>query len=231
MNADSFGQDDKERALEGSLLFQSIEGTSRRELASRARMKSFKAGDVIFRAGDPGGTMMAVAVGTVRISVLTPTSRDVVLAEMGRGEILGEIALLDGGERSADAAALTNCTLVVLDRRDVISVLERDPALAVKLIAVLCGRIRKSDQRMLELTFLELPERLARVLVRISAASQPPASRLSLSQSDLANMIGATRENVNRCLRAWQKRGMVDLRDGWLVIVDRAGIEALASRS
>jgi hypothetical protein len=145
------------------------------------------------------------------------------LADLPAGELLGEVALLDGKERSADATALTKCELVVLERRDVVAFLEKRPDVCLKLLELMCARLRKSDQRMSDIAFLELSVRLAKVLLdRSSPSGRAGAkSKLSLSQTELASMIHATRENVNRCLRDWQRQGIVDLDERWIVILQR----------
>ena len=225
-------QAEKEKLLGGSLIFKALDEVARRELASYAQMRQIRAGTPIFHAGDPGSSLMAIATGTVRISMLTPTSREVVLAELGAGDVFGEVALLDGGERSADATAITNCSLAVLERRSVVRLLESQPRLAIRLIELLCARLRRSDARMLELSFLDLPSRLARTLIRATTPQDGgarPLGKLALSQTVLANMVGSSRENVNRCLRGWQKGGVIDLRDGWVVILDRAALEGLGT--
>jgi CRP-like cAMP-binding protein len=233
MATQTTGEDaaEREALLASSFLFEALDAKGRRELAGHARIQHFAAGSAIFRAGTPGYSVMAIAAGTVRISLLTPNAREVVLAELGKGDVFGEVALLDGGERSADATAVTNCRLVVLDRRWVLALLESEPKLAIGLVELLCARIRRSDARMLEFSFLDLPARLARTLIR---ATTPPAgsdarpiAKLALSQTVLANMVGGARENVNRCLRNWQRAGVVELKGGWLIVLDRAALEAL----
>ena len=156
-----------------------------------------------------------------------------ILADLPAGELLGEVALLDGKERSADAAALTRCELVVLERRDVVAFLEKRPDICLKLLELMCARLRKSDQRMSDIAFLELSVRLAKVLLdRISPTGRAGAkSKLSLSQTELANMINATRENVNRCLRNWQRQGIVDLDERWIVVLQREALGAIAGYS
>jgi CRP/FNR family transcriptional regulator, cyclic AMP receptor protein len=225
-------RDEKEKFLGRSFIFKALDDRTKRELAAFAHTRRFKSGDIIFSMGAPGQSMMAIAEGTVRISMLAPTARDVVLTELTTGDVFGEIALLDGGERSAEARALTNCTLIVLDRRSLLEVLHRNPELATRLIELLCARLRRSDERMMEIAFLDLPSRMAKTLLRATAGDRDGASRpltkLSLSQAELANMIGSSRENVNRCLRKWQRGNLVDLKDGWLIILDRNGLEALA---
>src|SRR6516165_5663004 len=132
--------------------------------------------------------MMVILTGTVRVSLPGPRGKGVILADLPPGELLGEVALLDGKERSADATALTNCNLVVLERREVVGFLEKRPDVCLKLLALLCARLRKSDQRMSDIAFLELSVRLAKVLLdRIGSASRAGATpKLSLSQTELA---------------------------------------------
>jgi CRP-like cAMP-binding protein len=100
--------------------------------------------------------MMVILNGTVRVSLPGPRGKGVILADLRPGELLGEVALLDGKERSADATALTKCELVVLERRDVVTFLERRPDVCLKLLELMCARLRKSDQRMSDIAFLEL---------------------------------------------------------------------------
>ncbi|MCM2472312.1 Crp/Fnr family transcriptional regulator [Rhizobium sp. CG5] len=222
----------KEKLLGQSLVFKALDPQARRDLAAFALVKTHAAGEVIFSMGSPGHSMMAIAEGVVRVEMVTPAGRDVILSELRAGDVFGEIALLDGGERSATVRAASNCTLVVLERRSLLDVLQRNPAFSIQLIALLCQRVRRSDARMLEIAFTDLPTRLARLLLRLTvtppASPETPARRLSLSQSELAKMIGITRENLNRCLRKWQEAKLIDLKDGWLILRDRAGLEALA---
>ena len=146
---------------------------------------------------------MVILSGTVRVSLPGPRGKGIILGDLAPGELLGEVALLDGKERSADATALTKCELVVLERRDVLPFLEQRPDMCLKLLELMCARLRKSDQRMSDIAFLELSVRLAKVLLDRSRTCPKP--KLSLSQTELAGMIHATRENVNRCLRQWQR--------------------------
>ncbi|POF31672.1 Crp/Fnr family transcriptional regulator [Roseibium marinum] len=222
----------KEKLLGKSFIFEALDEQSRRDLTAFAHVKRYSAGDTVFDMGTPGQSMMAIAEGTVRVAMPTPNARDVTLAELTTGDVFGEIALLDGGERSANVRALTNCTLVVLERRALLEVLQRNPAFSIRIIELLCKRVRRSDERMMEIAFLGLPARLARLLLRITVAApgseEKPLTKLSLSQSEMASMIGNTRENVNRCLRKWQKSNLVDLKEGWLILLDRKGLEAIA---
>jgi CRP/FNR family transcriptional regulator, cyclic AMP receptor protein len=210
------------KLLQKCALFETLDEKERHELSGHAHARSFAAGQSICRLGDRGDSMMAVAVGTVRISLPTAKGKELILADLPAGELLGEIALLDGMPRSADATALTNCELIILERRDVLPFLERNPAACLKLMEMLCRRIRRSDERMYDIAFFDLPVRLAKTVLhyaRQSAQGDGGSVKLSLSQNELAEMAGGTRENVNRCLRGWQRDGIVDLKDGWTIIL------------
>jgi CRP/FNR family transcriptional regulator, cyclic AMP receptor protein len=207
-------------------LFRALDERERHELAARAQPRSFAGGEPIFHVGEPGQSMMGVVVGTVRISLPTRKDKEIILADLAAGELVGEIALLDGKPRSANGRALTNCELLVLERRDVLPFLERSPTACLNLMQLLCGRIRRSDERMSEIAFFDLPARLARALLRYPAQGRGPL-KLSLSQSELAEMSGATRENVNRCLREWQRRGILQLKNRWTIILKPEALQAL----
>jgi CRP/FNR family cyclic AMP-dependent transcriptional regulator len=204
--------------LEKCALFSGLDEHGRRDLVSHAHARSFAAGEPICHVGEPGQNMMAVVVGTVRISLPTIKGREIILADLPAGELFGEIAMLDGKSRSANATALTKCELLVLERRDVFQFLERNPAVCLKMMEFLCSRIRRSDERMSDIAFFDLPARLAKTLLNYPAQDRKPA-KLSLSQRELAEMAGGTRENVNRCLRKWQRRGIVKLDHQWTIIL------------
>jgi CRP-like cAMP-binding protein len=219
--------DDGRRLLEKCALFRALDEPARRELVALAHRRGVDAGDAIFHLGAPGHSMVAVLVGTVRVSMPAHKGKEIILADLPAGELLGEIALLDGRERSANARALTKCELLVLERRDVMPFLERNPKACLQLMALLCARIRRSDERMSDIAFFDLPARLAKTLLHYPAPGHDPP-RLSLSQSELADMAGGTRENVNRCLRDWQRRGILGLKEGWTIILKPDALRAIA---
>jgi CRP/FNR family cyclic AMP-dependent transcriptional regulator len=221
------------RLLSKSLLFGALDERARHELAGHARRQSFNIGEPIFHVGASGQSMMVILTGTVRVSLPGPRGKGIILADLPPGELLGEVALLDGKDRSADATALTKCELVVLERRDVVAFLEKRPDVCLKLLELMCARLRKADQRMSDIAFLELSVRLAKVLLdRIGSVSRAGVTpKLSLSQIDLAGMIHANRENVNRCLRDWQRQGIVDLDKRWIIIKQLDVLRAVAGYS
>ncbi|MGO8919389.1 MAG: Crp/Fnr family transcriptional regulator [Stellaceae bacterium] len=224
-NSTDTTRDDASRLLRRSSLFAGMDEAALRLMAGHAHRRRFASGEVIFRVGSPGQSMMAVLAGMVRITAPSTDGKEIVLADLGSGEVFGEMALLDGGERSADAAALTNCDLLVLERRDMLTVLERHPGVAIKLLQVLCERLRRTDQQISEIAFLGLPMRLAKALLRVGGGA--PQAKLALSQRELGTMIGGTRESVNRCLREWHRRGVIQLEEGWIIIRDAAALEEI----
>jgi CRP/FNR family cyclic AMP-dependent transcriptional regulator len=214
-------------------LFQQLSDSERDALFTRARMRKYAANENIFLMGSPGDDMVTVVSGTIRISVPSHNGKEVVLAILGPGEICGEIALLDGKERTADANAATECSVVVLERRDVLAFFAKTPGAWMKLIDVLCARMRTVDHQMAEFALASLPERLAGALLRLAisdghAADGLPIECIYITQRELGNVIGATRESVNKHLRAWQRKGCVRIADGLIVITNRAGLVDLS---
>jgi CRP-like cAMP-binding protein len=214
------------KALEKCTLFSALDEKGRREIAAYAQPRKFAAGDPICRLDDDGDSMMAIVVGTVRIWLPTIRGKEIILADLRAGELFGEIALLDGKPRSANATALTNCELLVLERRDVLPFLERNPKACMKLMEILCARIRRSDERMSDIAFFDLPMRLAKTLLYYQPQNRG-VTKLSLSQTELAEMVGGSREKVNRCLRDWQRKGILELKDRWTIILKPEALRQL----
>ncbi len=214
--------------LDRCALFQSLGTADRLELLAHAHRRKYAAGEPIFHVASPGDSMMAILLGTVRISLPTVTGKDIILADMPAGEVFGEIALLDGRGRSADAAALTKVELLVIERRHALQFLKRHPELCLRMLELVCAKLRISDERMSDIAFYDLGARLAKVILKRLPPHGAGRARLSLSQGELARMISGTREAVNRELRAWQKRGIVGLADGWIVVERRADLAAIA---
>ncbi len=171
-------------------------------MVARARIRTVNAEETIFAIGSPGDQMMALLRGTVRISVPSSEGRELLLAIIRPGEVFGELAVLDGKERSADAIAESPCTLAILDRHDILSFFERNPSAWPKLVNVLCQRLRHTDQVFAEVALLQLPAKLAKSMLRLLDLDRTFAPRktpiIRYSQRELANMVGGTRESVNR---------------------------------
>lgn len=198
-------------------------------LAERATRQRWRAGETIFCAGDAGESLMGVLSGVVRISRPTIDGGEIIMADFAKGEIFGEIAVLDGNGRSADAVALTNCELIVLERRDLMPFLLQRPALSLSLLKLLCGKLRVADERSSDFLFLDLPTRLAKALLRLCVPTRPDdGGRTSLKQGEVARIVGGTRPRINRLLKEWERAGFLTLSKGWIVLNDRGRIAALA---
>jgi CRP/FNR family cyclic AMP-dependent transcriptional regulator len=196
--------------------------------------RQLKNGQVIFQKGDPGMSLMAVLQGRVKIGAYSEDGKEIILNIVEPGQIFGEIALLDGKQRTADATAMGPTTLLVLDRRDFIPFLERNPKIAVRLIEVLCERVRRTSEMVESVAFLEYSARLARLLLRLAEnygeeSEDGVRINLRISQQDLGNLIASTRESVNRQLNAWAEEGIVELERGQITILDSDALEDLSS--
>jgi CRP/FNR family cyclic AMP-dependent transcriptional regulator len=162
--------------------------------------------------------------------VLSVEGKQVVLNIINEGEVVGEIALLDGKERSADMTANTNCELLVIERRSFLPLLER-PALTRELLRVLCEKVRRTSEQVEDVLFLDVEARIAKALLRLvqnRAATSRPGARtvLRISQRELGNLVGASRESVNKQLQTWRRLGIVEIDNGAIVIRDTAALEA-----
>jgi CRP-like cAMP-binding protein len=145
--------------------------------------------------------------------------------------VFGEIGMLDGKERTADASAMADCELLVVPRRSLLSLLERRPELCLSLLIVLCERLRRTNEQVEDLAFLDLESRIAKVLVRLAEENSDgiPAGRprgVKISQRALGELVGGSRESVNKHLQDWKRSGIIDLGKGAILIHD---LKALAA--
>lgn len=210
-------------------LFRGLERRGLEQLRSRVRLRRLEAGATVFLMGDPGGHVLGVVEGRVQISVPSQDGKEIILAIMEPGDVFGEIGLLDGKERSADAKTMTSCLLAVLDRRDVLTVLDDHPRAYFDIVMLLCERLRRTTTQMADVALLDLPTRLAKALLRVAAAhpGTSASGRVKLSQRELGNVVGATRESVNKCLRSWHQAGIVQIEPDGIRIVAPKALEAL----
>ena len=220
---------DKQAILRAHPLFGQLGADAVNRLASYAHTKSFASGARIFEKGDPGTSLFAVCSGTVKISNQSTSGKDAVFNLIPAGAIFGEIALLDGEARTADAFALTNCELMVIDRRDFVPLVSQHPEIALKLIEILCRRIRRTSEQVEDVTFLDLPGRLAKTLLRLSADSGAQSRKVSITQREIGQMIGMSRESTNKQLREWEENKWVKLERGGVIVLDRRPLMEIVS--
>jgi CRP/FNR family transcriptional regulator, cyclic AMP receptor protein len=225
----------KRDALMASAFFRSMKVEEVDEIIGFATERRYPRGTTIVNKGDPGTSMMAVLVGRVRVSNVSTDGREVTLNVIGPGEVLGEIALLDGKPRSAAATAIEDTTALVVERRQFLPFLLRNETLVERLLVVLCDRLRRTSSALEEIALFDLPARLARVLLKLAEDYGRPmpgedgAIRidLKLSQRDLSMLVASSRESVNKQLRAWREDGAVDLIDGHIILRQSQILQAL----
>jgi len=203
-------------------------------LVSLGTMVEVPAGRTIFQKGDPGDSLAVVVSGRVRIGTVTPEGREAVLNFVEPGQTFGEMAILDGKPRSADATALEPCELFCLKRGDVLAFLERHPEVALRVIGVLCQRLRRTTEMVEDAALRAMAPRIARALLRLAADHGRPVAdgvriELDLSQRELGAYCGLARENVNRQLSLWREAGLVRQEGRRLVLRDRPALEKIAA--
>src|SRR5437588_6651905 len=205
---------DKLSLLRNHALFRDLPGPAGERLGSYMKTRKLSRGSTIFAKGDPGSGLMGVLTGAVKVSVASADGKDIVLNVFREGDIFGEIALLDGRPRTADATAMSDCELIVIERRDFVPFLSSQPDVMLKFIEILCSRLRRTSEQVQDITFLNLPARLAKTLLQLTAGEEGAQRKAAITQREISQMIGMSRESTNKQLRAWAKRGWIRLERG-----------------
>src|ERR1700692_4528839 len=215
--------------LRGHQIFCDLDANAFEQLCRYAKHATLKRGATIFSKGDPGNSLVAVVSGTVKISISSPDGRSAILNLIGPGEIFGEVAVLDGLARTADATANTNCEIYVIDRRDFLPFVRSQPALAMKFIELLCTRLRWTSDQVEEVILQDLPGRLASALLRLTEKHKlaQGGRTIAITQQEISEMVGMTRESINKQLRAWASRSWVRLEHGAIVVLNAEPLLAL----
>lgn len=211
--------------LAANPFFAGLQPETLSKLALICRQRHLAAREVLFLKGDPSDGLYAIRRGLVRIGTTDDLGQQMTVNLLGSGDVFGEIALLDGRSRTADAVAADETEMFFLPRRDFMILLSSEPAIAVHLIELLCGRLRNVLERIEETTFLPAATRLAR---RILTLALDYGTEVHASQEELASLSGVTRETVNRQLQSWKRSGVLSLGRGRLTIHDIDGFRRLA---
>ncbi len=209
-----------------SPLFSALDEHARDAVASLFVPRRYARNETIFSKSDPGDALFAIRRGQVRISTVNSDGKRLTLNVLGAGDVFGEIALLDGRARTADAMAVEESDLLIVHRRDFLALLRSDGSVALGVIAMLCDRLRWMSERMEEAVLMPLEARLAR---RVAALAEDFGAEILISQEQLAVFVGATRESVNRHLQEWRREGVVSLGRGSLRVLDAARLATYAS--
>jgi len=220
-----------ETILERHNLFALLPPSVRTALVKQTPTETYPAGTMLFQQDDIPSHCLLLLSGEVRIHLIAPSGKEILMATMGEGELLGEMALLDDGPRSATATTLTPVTALKISRAAFQQALNASPASIWSVIHVLCQRVRETNEQLMMISLQDLPTRLASYLVKRATLSGTQQKDgiildLGLSQGDLATLLAASREKVNKQLRAWQAQGLIKiLPDKKLCLRDLAGLK------
>jgi CRP-like cAMP-binding protein len=211
-------------------IFCDLEPEALDQLCRYAKHSTLKRGATIFSKGDAGNSLFAVISGTVKISISSVDGRNAILNLIGAGEIFGEMSVLDGQVRSADATANTNCEIFAIDRREFLPFMRSQPELGMKIIELLCTRLRWTSDQVEQVILQNLPGRLAGALIRLTEKGKLVSGgrTISITQQEISEMVGMTRESINKQLQVWAARSWVRLEHGAIVVLDTAPLQALA---
>ena len=208
---------DRLRALP---LFARLADPELADLATRVRLRSFRRSEVIFRKDDPGMHLYLVLDGAVKIALPGELGQEALVGIMRPGEFFGELALFDRTPRSATAAALEDTRVALLASEDFFAFLERHPGAVRVVFEALARIIRRLSDRVEDLTFLDVPSRVAKYLLDLTRAHEGPELELALTQDELAGFVGASRVSVNRVLSDLERREIVDVHRRRITIKD-----------
>jgi CRP/FNR family cyclic AMP-dependent transcriptional regulator len=204
-------------------LFGTLADVDRAAIAGRMRRVQFDGDQMIFSRGDPGRDIYLVLEGRIRLSILSSDGRELSFAHAGPGSIFGEIATLDGGERTAGATAISRVTAMALPQRAMMELIENNPKVALAAIRFLCTRLRETDQRLEAIALHRIEVRLARLLLSALKLQSPSAEGeevpldLGMSQGELALLIGASRPKVNIALTMLGDMGAISRKGSTLL--------------
>ena len=214
-------------------VFQGLSEDELAHLCSLAHTRQYKARETIVEKGEAATEFFVLLSGRAKVAMAGADGSDAAVNVMGPGEVFGEIAILDGQPRSATVTTLEECEMAVVDSQAFNDLLVSSPSIAIKLLAVLAGRVRELTTRLADRSFLDVPARLAKQLLwlaRNHGTQGESGTRidLRLSQQELGDLIGATRESVNKYIRDWTRIGVVKQERDYLEVFDLDALRTIA---
>lgn len=221
----------RRQLLERIEIFADLDDRERDALLEMTATRRVASKEVLCRKGDPGNQLYGVLSGRLKVMAGGKDGKEFVFSVMGPGEVIGEIAIVDSGPRSATVIALEPSNLMTLQRRELIHFIERHPRVAMQLAAVLARRVRRLSTYAEDAHFLPLPSRMAKTLLALTGTYDGDPDGpidIRLNQQDLADMVGTTRESVNKQLNTWEDDELVGLKRNHVIILDRDSLEAIA---
>lgn len=225
---------DKVEFLKGVPLFSELPEAHLQSLGELLIERSYRRGATIFFEGDPGDALYIVRSGIVKISRVAEDGREKTLAFLGKGEPFGEMALIDGGPRSAIAQALEATSLYALHRADFLAALTENPALSLGVIKVLSARLQQANAQLMDLVFRDVRGRVAQALLDLARRHGVPLTNgrmisVKLTHQEIANLVGTARETVSRTFAELQDSGIIRIEGRNIVLLDAAQLEGYAA--
>ncbi len=211
-------------------LFKSLDSAELAKFAELVREKSYPKGSVILFEDDPGDSLFVVRDGRVKVVLVAEDGREVILGILGVGAHFGELALIDDQPRSAHVIAMEESSLLVLRREDFRKRVEASPAVAWSLLTELSRRLRRADDKIGSLVLLDVPGRIARMLLDTADEGGNPMIEKPLTHQTIAHVIGASRETVSRAMREFQDSGWISTERRRIRLTDRAALEKRAQQ-
>ena len=217
---------DRIALLEQAPLFSVLDPSDLQALAGKFHVIRYRRGEVIFRESEPAERLFLIDRGRVKLSIASPTGQELLIAVLGRGQFFGELAVIDRGPRAMDARAMEDSTVYALGSDVFWTMLESRPALARRLLELMARRLRRADQNSQDLIFFDAPTRLARRLLSLAeehgeqeGEDQEIRITVRVTQEEMAQMIGVTRESVNRLIASFAGRGWIEWNDGHPILL------------
>jgi CRP/FNR family transcriptional regulator, cyclic AMP receptor protein len=213
--------------LRATDLLSTVPDAELEALAAGSRVRTYRRGQVVFTAGDPGGNVMVIISGWVKVVVRSADGGELTLTLIGPGTLFGEVGVADGGPRSADAEALEESRLLLIPREMILDLCGREPGVTLALLQSVAALLRRLTEAASDLVFLDLPRRVAKVLL-----SQPRKDNgvisPSLSQEELAHQAGGSRQSVNAALRGFERRGWIQVSGRTMTVTQAAALNRFA---
>jgi CRP-like cAMP-binding protein len=215
--------------IRNSPTFRELDATSLEEIQKLCAIREFRPGETVFRQGEPGHTLVDLVSGKIRISVMSASGQELNLNLIEPGEIVGEIAFIDGGMRTATGTAVAPCRCITIARQPFFALMDRRPQIGRHLLALLCERVRWTSQLVADSAFLSVPDRMVSRLLDLAQLNRGQVEQevaVRLPQQELADYLGVSRQVVNGYLREWQKNGQVRLSRGTITLLPGFGTES-----
>jgi len=226
----------KSQVLRNHFLLTQLAENDLQQISKAASLERYDRNQSIFFQGDRKTDLMVVLSGRVKLGATSADGRELLASILEPGDMLGEISVIDGRPRSYDATAISPTELLIVHRQDMIPFLKKRPEICISWLAILCERLRRSEKLVQETVFLGVEARLARQLLGLARAYGRKQGKgifldVKLTQRDLANLVGMTRESINKQLCRWRREGVIAFRGKQYTIFDFSALEREAKKT